>query len=252
MSLKHAVRDSLTGLAHARGYELIPSWRMDRQPLVRHLQVLIERYGIDCILDVGGNMGQYHDMLRDEVGFKGWIWSFEPVAKYVAMLKHKAVSDPRWKVFDFALGSADGTAEINVTRSPGLNSFLAPRTDAVEGYWSADGVTGKELVRIRVLDDLFADLLQAHGCSAPYLKLDTQGFDQEVLRGAAASLPQVRALQTEASIMPLYQGMPDHRAVTSHLNTLGFELSAMFAVSHDADLRLIEYDCVMVNQRLAH
>ncbi|MDB5893985.1 MAG: hypothetical protein JWQ88_1516, partial [Rhodoferax sp.] len=171
MSFKHSVRDSLTGLAHARGYELIASWRMDRQPLVKHLQLLIERYGIDCILDVGGNMGQYHDMLRDEVGFKGWVWSFEPVAKYVAMLKVKAAFDARWKVFDFALGSAEGTAEINVTKSPGLNSFLTPRTDAVEGYWSADGVTGKEMVRIRVLDDLFTDLMQAHGCSAPYLKL---------------------------------------------------------------------------------
>ena len=252
VGLKSTVKSGLTGMAHARGYELIAAWRMDRQPLVKHLQQLIRHYGIDCILDVGGNMGQYHDMLREEVGFKGWIWSFEPVAKYVAMLKDKAVTDARWKVFDFALGSTEGTAEINVTKSPGLNSFLEPRTDAVEGFWSPDSVTGKEVVRIRVLDDLFARLLDDHGCQAPYLKLDTQGFDHEVLKGASHSLARVRALQTEASIKPLYEGMPDYRDITNYLGERGFELSGMFAVSHDADLRLIEYDCVMVNHRLAH
>jgi hypothetical protein len=129
-----------------------------------------------------------------------------------------------------------------------LNSFLEPRTDGVPGYWSADEVTGTEQVRIRVLDDIFQGLREEHGFDRPYLKLDTQGFDMEVLKGATQSLSEFRALQTEASIKPLYQGMPDYREVVEYLSSAGFDLSAMFPVSHDDALRLIEFDCVMVNR----
>lgn len=251
MVLKKYLKSTLVRLAHSREYELIPGWSFDRQPLVRHLRAIFERYKVDCSFDVGGNLGQYHDLLREDVGFEGWIFSFEPVSKYVDILKAGSVSDAKWRIFDFALGSADDVAMINVTKSPGLNSFLEPRTDIVQGFWSADAVSGAEQVRIRMLDGIFQGLRDEHGFRAPYLKLDTQGFDLEVLKGARHSLSEFRALQTEASIKPLYQGMPDYRDVIEYLARAGFELSGMFPVSHDEDLRLIEFDCLMTNRLCA-
>lgn len=247
MVLKNYLKSTLVRLAHSREYELIPGWSFDRQPLVRHLRAIFERYKVDCVFDVGGNLGQYHDLLREEVGFEGLIFSFEPVSKYVDILKAKSVSDAKWRVFDFALGSADDVATINITKSPGLNSFLEPRTDVIQGYWSADEVSGTEQVRIRMLDGIFQSLREQHGFHSPYLKLDTQGFDLEVLKGAVHSLPVFRALQTEASIKPLYQEMPNYRDVFEYLATASFELSGMFPVNHDEALRLIEFDCLMIN-----
>ncbi|MHB1198217.1 MAG: FkbM family methyltransferase [Polaromonas sp.] len=251
MVLKKYLKSTLARLAHSREYELIPAWSFGRQPLARHLRAIFERYKVDCVFDVGGNLGQYHDLLREDVGFEGLIFSFEPVSKYVSILKAKSVSDAKWRIFDFALGNADDVATINVTKSPGLNSFLEPRTDAVQGFWSADAVSGTEQVRIRVLDGIFQGLRSEHGFSAPYLKLDTQGFDLEVLKGASHSLSQFRALQTEASIKPLYQGMPDYQDVIEYLAKADFELSGMFPVSHDEALRLIEFDCLMINRLCA-
>ncbi|WP_114971813.1 FkbM family methyltransferase [Rhodoferax ferrireducens] len=251
MVLKKYLRTTLVKLANSRHYELIPSWRFGIQPLARHLKAIFETYKIDCAFDVGGNLGQYHDLLRDEVGFRGWIFSFEPVSKYVDILKMRSSSDSKWRIFDFALGSTPGMASINVTKSPGLNSFLEPRKDAVLDYWSADSVSGMEEVCIKTMDGIFEDLVKEHEFSAPYLKLDTQGFDLEVLKGSANFLRNFRAMQTEAAIMPLYKGMPDFREVIEYLMLANFELSGMFPVSHDKSLRLIEFDCLMTNKLFA-
>lgn len=251
MTLKQHLKSIAIRIAHSREYELIPAWALDRQPLARHLKAIFERYTVDCVFDVGGNMGQYHDLLREDAGFNGWIFSFEPVSKYVDILNAKSGSDTKWKVFDFALGGADDLATINVTKSPGLNSFLEPRKDVVKGYWAADGVSGTEQVRVRMLDGIFQGLRDEYGFRTPYLKLDTQGFDLEVLKGAIHSLGEFRALQAEASVRPLYKEMPDYRAVIDYLDLAGFDLSGLFPVSYDKALRLIEFDCLMINRTCA-
>ncbi len=248
MTLKKFLKENLIRIAHSREYELIPSWSMGNLPLVRHLKAVFAKYEIDCVFDVGGNLGQYHDLLRDDVGFTGWIYSFEPVKKYIDILNKRAASELKWRIFDFALGSAATTAEIHVTKSPGLNSFLEPRKDIVQEFWQNDAILGTELVQIQPLDDIYKDLQKNANFCSPYLKLDTQGFDLEVLKGASNSLKAFRAMQTEAAIRPLYQGMPSYQEAIDFLSRAGFDLSGMFPVTHDDALRLIEFDCVMINR----
>jgi len=86
------------------------------------------------------------------------------------------------------------------------------------------------------------------GFARPYLKIDTQGFDIEVLRGAGASLPAVKALQTEASIIGLYKGMPPYMDTLRYLDERGFDITGLYPVSRDSTLRLVEFDCVMINR----
>jgi hypothetical protein len=59
------------------------------------------------------------------------------------------------------------------------------------------------------------------------LKIDTQGYDLEVLKGAENTLQSIRALQLEASVRPIYEGMPGFREVLDYLMSRGFALSAM-------------------------
>ena len=79
-----------------------------------------------------------------------------------------------------------------------------------------------------------------------FLKLDTQGYDLEVLRGATATLSRVVALQSEISFVPIYAGMPSWRESIQRIGELGFAVTGIFAVSRDASLRLVEADCVFV------
>ena len=82
-----------------------------------------------------------------------------------------------------------------------------------------------------------------------YLKIDTQGFDLQVIEGARQSLSLVAAVQTEVSVRPIYQGMPGFIEVYSALDAMGFDLTGLYPVTRDSFLRLVELDCVMVNRR---
>ena len=249
MSLRGALKSTIVEIARRRGYDVTPEWKLASRPLVRHLKALFERYRVDSVLDVGGNLGQYHDLIREDVGFHGPIVSFEPVSRHADVLLERSRQDSRWEICRYALGHASGSAEIHVTRSPGLNSFLAPRHDRVEGFWSEDAFVGKEVVEMRTLDAALPELQARIGFERPYLKLDTQGFDLQVLQGGRESLRSVVAYQTEASILAIYEGMPDYQEAIRFGQEHGFDLSGMFPVSLDDAMRLIEFDCVFVNSR---
>ena len=247
--LKSIIVRAAAGAARSRGYELIPRWRLGVQPLAEHLRQVFDHYQIDCVFDVGGNLGQFHDFVRNEVGFQGTIISFEPVQKYIDHLQARAASDPKWFIEGCALGAEEKSDVINVTKSPGLNSFLPTNVSNLKDFWHEDSISGRETVQIMRLDSVFDRLLAEHGFSRPYLKIDTQGFDMEVVRGAGNYLDRFYAMQTEASVLPIYKGQPRYPEVISSLTQLGFDLSGMFAVAHDKQLRLVEFDCVMVRHR---
>jgi len=97
---------------------------------------------------------------------------------------------------------------------------------------------------VRTLEDVLADF--APEARSLYLKLDTQGYDLEVLRGAGRSLERIAALQSEISFIPLYAGMPAWRESIERIEALGFAVSGIFAVSREPTLRLVEADCVFV------
>lgn len=243
MSLKRIPIRWAKQLAGSFGYDVTALWQLETRPLAHHLRDLFNTYNIDCVFDVGANRGQYYDLLRNQVGYEGIVFSFEPVRKYAETLHERAKTDSNWRIFDVALGSFRRSASINVTWSPGLNSFLTPKDQSL--------VVASEVVQIETLDNIFDDLRNTYGFHAPYLKLDTQGYDLEVLGGSRNSVSSVAALQTEASIQHGYQGMPDFQDTLNRFLSLEFEISGMFPVWHDAALRLHEFDCIMINRRFA-
>jgi FkbM family methyltransferase len=57
-----------------------------------------------------------------------------------------------------------------------------------------------ETVQVKRLDDVIGEVSAASASRSIYLKLDTQGYDLEVIKGAGATLESVAALQTEVSV----------------------------------------------------
>jgi hypothetical protein len=105
-------------------------------------------------------------------------------------------------------------------------------------------VVAYELVDVRRPDDMWPSMVE--GASPVYLKMDTQGWDGEVLEGASGVIDQVAALQTEVSVKAIYDGMPPWRESLQRLERLGYELSGLFPVTLDRRLRVIGFDCVAV------
>lgn len=234
----------LAHLARLLGYDLVPL-PVPSERLDVHLSRLFTHLSINCVLDVGANQGQYGARLR-QMGYNGYIISFEPAIEDFKQLQRRCAADDGWEAYNLALGAQEGNIEMNIYPDTLFNSFLRPNT-AMRNLGLQVGRV--ETVPVQRLDMLFDTLVASMAEPRVYLKLDTQGYDLKVLEGATRTLPMIRALQTEVAVKPLYEGMPDYLEAIQTISRLGFEVTGLFPVARDGTLRVVEFDCVMVNSR---
>ncbi len=224
------------------GYELINS---KKQPaLFPHIVRILKQCHVNVVLDVGANHGQFARDLR-KAGYRGDIHSFEPVADSFATLQHRSKNDPDWHVHKLALGDANASKDIHVSGASELSSFLAANEF---GEKRLDGMarTRKESVQISTLDDF----LVSNGLNRPdkkiFLKMDTQGFDLNVFRGAQKSLNIIIGILSELSFQPIYAGMPSYGQALHIYEQAGYKPTGLFPVVRNANLTLVEMDCVLI------
>lgn len=184
---------------------------------------LLNRYGIDVVLDVGANAGQYaRSLLR--AGYGGRIVSFEPLSSARRKLSQHARDIRRWHVVGQALGDFDGRSTIHVAGNSQSSSLL----DMLPRHMAAapnSRYVGSEEVDVRRLDSIFDDYCKpGDRC---FLKLDVQGFEQAVLRGARQSLPRCLGVQLEMSLLPLYQGEAMFQEMMDLMTEQGFCLMSL-------------------------
>jgi FkbM family methyltransferase len=178
----------------------------------------------NVVFDVGANVGQYGLSLR-KCGFEGRIVSFEAIASVHARLSALAVRDHDWLVAPCcALGRTTGESNINVAGNS-VSSSLLPMRDAHLQASPNSAYIARETVRVERLDDIAEPLLPKDG--RVLLKVDTQGYEEEVLAGADLILKNVHAMQLELSVVPLYQGAPDLRRILDLCENLGFQLHGL-------------------------
>ena len=240
------LRFNLDAAGRRAAVRLWPPYARKRRALCRHLQQLFAQQQIDAVFDVGANRGQYYRFLRYEVGFRGAIVSFEPIAALSAELAAQARHDPLWQVESCALGAVDERRELNVMARHSFSSLLKPDASATAEFADKNVVAHVEPIEVKCLDGIYAALAQRFGFSRVYLKLDTQGHDLAVIDGARACLANVRGLQSELSFVPIYAGMPSWDESVSTIVAAGFSVSAFFPVSNASDLRLIEADGIFI------
>jgi FkbM family methyltransferase len=239
----------LRGLAnrtmHALGYQIVPYPPSDYVRSRDSMHRVLNKLSIDCVIDVGANHGQFGQWLRD-IGYKGWIVSFEPVRAVFEDLAKQAEALPPWRVFQYALGSRDGKAEINVNVHDVLTSFLDPKVTEKIPWTQVANIETVEIRRLdSILDDCIADIPSPH----LYLKLDTQGYDAEVLHGAEGVLNRILAVQTEISFIPIYEHMPALSDSLPEFERRGFSVVDFMPVVRDVDdLLMMEMDCILARK----
>jgi FkbM family methyltransferase len=208
----------LQRLARRLGYDLTP--RKKARPVQAQLIAILERFDISVVLDVGANRGQYGAMLR-EWGWRGRIVSFEPLGLTHAALARRAAADPTWQVAPrMALGAQDGEAELEVSAESDMSSIL-PQSPLLRAISPSSAVVRKEMVPLRRLDGVVGPYLSA--ADRVFLKIDTQGYEPEVLEGAGPLLNRLCGIQLEMSLVPIYEGERDFRTIFDQLTEAGFE-----------------------------
>lgn len=185
-----------------------------------YFQQLLELYAIDTVIDVGANRGQFVDMMRERYGFRGKFVSIEPLPNEFADLAQKAANDPDWTALNLALGEADGSLPFNIAGNSGSSSFL-PMLDRHAVAAPGSVYIGQVIVPIARLENVPAILSAAAGNSM--LKIDTQGYELSVLKGAGRALDLFSLIYVEVSYVPLYENGPLIEDVIGWLRQQGFD-----------------------------
>ncbi len=248
MPTKNWIKRTCAQLAHKVGYTVVPNWQVDTFRTADYLRRLFQLLRIDTVIDVGANAGQYHEFLRSEVGFEGLVASFEPVPELARKLKAKGAGGGKWIVENCALGAERSQLDFHVMSNTEFSSFLSPLNDRTSTFGGANAVVETVKVDVRVLDDVVAELKAQHGAKNIYLKLDTQGYDLEVLRGAKNALDSIPALQSEMCVRPIYVGMPRYGEVITYLESRGFAMSGIYPNNGGHFPLLLEFDCFMLRE----
>ena len=187
------------------------------------------------VVDVGARWGfaQAWDRLREKCLTIG----FEPDEEECARLSEIHRGDQRMRFVPVALGARSGLATLYLTRDRKGCSIYPPATEAVTRH---PGLTDGQLedtsvIELMALDDWCA----AEGASlgiarVDAMKIDTQGSELDVLRGAEATLASVRLVEVEVEFNELYEGIALFPAVDQYLRQQGFVLWKLGNLAHYA------------------
>ncbi len=208
------------------------------------LLAMLRAQRINLVLDVGANTGQYASDLF-AAGYNGRIVSFEPMqAAYTQLLKQQKPYGSRWLARQCALGAMPGEMLINVAAnsvSSSLKPMLATHMEAAP----QSAYTRTEKVAVNTLDALAPTLIAEQ--DRVLLKIDTQGYEAEVLAGATQTLPAIHALQLEMSLVPLYEGQMLFDEMNAKVLAMGFTLWGLDAgFTHPATGRMLQLDGLYV------
>ena len=184
----------------------------------------LKKFEVDLVIDVGANLGQFASEIRSN-GYAGSIISFEPLSVAHARLQKLSERDTKWHVYPrCALGDHIGEVEINIAGNSASSSLL-PMLDSHLLAAPHTAYVGKESVSLLTLDSIASDYISQF--KNPFLKIDTQGYEWAILDGALNTLPDIRGILLELSLVPLYEGQYLWREVLERLEFFGFTLWAM-------------------------
>jgi FkbM family methyltransferase len=242
MSIKSLARNLLKTALLRRGFEIS---RMATSNSDAALTLtLFNLSGATTVIDVGANSGQFAEqLLRARPGTQ--ITSFEPLSSAHTALLQKAAKIANWKIARrMALGSATTRTKINISAnlaSSSLRAMEAAHTNAAP----ESRYIGEEEVDVKRLDDAYAEIGDLD--QKIYLKIDTQGFEAEVLEGSEGILGQVVALQMEGSLFELYTGQELASDLIRRAEKLGFKLHAILNGFRDPATReLLQVDLFFI------
>jgi FkbM family methyltransferase len=185
---------------------------------------LMRNHAVSLVLDVGANKGQFGRELRRGLGYQGRIVSFEPLSDAFAELQRATSADGQWACHNFALGARNGTATIHVSANSHSSSLLLASPRSLEIEPSIAPVRTEEIA-VRRLDDLLDALAGPE--ERIYLKVDTQGYELEVLRGSLAVINRFALIQLETSFYPVYQREALVGDVIKFMDCLGFRVVSL-------------------------
>jgi FkbM family methyltransferase len=214
------------------------------------LKRFFHHFRVDCVFDVGANEGQYAEKLRKKVGFSGPIISFEPIPAAAARLRILADQDVDRYVEEVALDEVERSASFNVMFSSQFSSLKKPSTDDIAIFEQDNKVLSEIVMKTRTVEEYYNKYAPILGFKRPFLKMDTQGHDVSVAKGAGSVLGSFVGLQSELSFKKIYDESLRYDEALAFYDQAGFELSAFVPNNAGVFPMIVEMDCIMYNRSM--
>jgi FkbM family methyltransferase len=172
------------------------------------------------VVDVGGHSGVVADAL-DFLYRPRRLWVVEPNPALTGPLRARFAHRPHVTVVPQCLGDAEGETNFFVHEFEAASSQFECRP----GHLARMGFS-EQRDRLVVPMTTLQRLLERDDTPViDLLKLDCQGAELAVLRGAGARLRDIRAVYCEVSFEAIYAGAPLFGEVHRFLRDAGFELT---------------------------
>lgn len=214
-------------------------------------KALLDGSPVKVILDVGMNVGdvglRYHGLFP-EAGIHG----FEPIEAFCSVARSRLKGVPGARVNQVALAAEPGTRELHVNQDGDTSSLLAADLDAVPNSY----ISMMSAARVEHVPALTVDgyCRENRIDEVDVLKMDVQGGELDVLRGAEGllSAQRIRLIYTEAFFVPFYEGQPLFGEVSGHLAARGYRLHGLYNTGFSGRTGRLQWaDCIFVPPSLS-
>jgi FkbM family methyltransferase len=210
--------------------------------ILRRMKML-KHYNIDAIFDVGANIGQYGIEMR-RLGYDNKIISFEPLSSAFKKLKKRSHNDKNWIVNNYALGEKNKCSNINISGNSHSSSLLEILPSHIESAPKSKIIDSEE-IEVRRLDSVFSTFCNHK--DHIMLKIDTQGYEKNVIDGAEGSIDLIKMIQIEMSFVSLYKNDILFIDMMKYLEEMDFKLFSLEnGFSNPTTGQLLQVDGIFV------
>jgi FkbM family methyltransferase len=216
-----AIRTLIRSAIHAAGYDLHRLAPIGRDPFL-DMRTLIPSQSNITIFDVGANVGQTIQRLRETFP-EPTIHAFEPGSDAFDALRERYFKMQSIDINNIALGDLPGNKEFIENTLSDMSSFLEPD----EECWGT--IKQRRRVEVTTIDQYCKE----RGIDKiDILKSDTQGFDLEVLKGAAHLLARhgIHLIYLEINFGRLYKKSARLDEIYAFLSEYGFDLVSFYKI----------------------
>ena len=221
------LRDILNQLLWSTGHKLVKiggdtlgglDWFIDAKVLLAPKRDLV------CV-DVGVNRGQTTAALL-KLFPAAKIYGFEPTPELFAQLQRRYASCANVTLFPVALGAVPGRQVLSVYELSGANTLLAPDPKRSQSADLLQAIRQHE-VAVETLDDCLA---KHHLATIDLLKIDVQGYELNVLKGAAGLLRRhaIKLILTEVLFVSAREQQPTLGDLYNYLAPLGYRVVGFY------------------------
>jgi len=207
----------------------------------------LKNFKIDLLIDVGSNEGQFAKKII-EFGYTNQIISFEPIKSIHKKLYENSKKYKNWTSKRLGFGKINSLKSINISQNSVSSSILQIKKIHTEIEPHSKFV-GKEKIRIIKLDNFLNK--KKFSKKKIFLKIDTQGYEKNIILGSKKVLKQISCIMLELSLTPLYKNEASFFEMVNLLKKFGFKIWSIERGFADKTTgRVLQVDVIFINNNM--